>query len=334
MLASILMRSDNLADRRRAERLLRQSPHDPVAQDLLRTLLFDAGASAGEPPNESGGGGSGYSEGGNAGEPAAQEAKAEKTLDIKADHAAHDVETVLDRLMDQIIADASSPDAAGQARPVPHPDDEAAPDAAGAAAVAYKEQRPEVDVPKGAQPRPERTAVPQTDLARNLEAIESSAKITRYGFIIEHGEGAEKRQAEAALAKLADSDDLPLARFMLLGVQPGLSPSERDLAANSFALALMAAVKTDRVEQIAKLKVRRPNEALACAFAEAQVTGDYSSFSALLRAHKDEAASLGAASRALYQLGKNKAFKLEASNDNQTKFIAALASSFEMPLAL
>jgi tetratricopeptide (TPR) repeat protein len=176
-------------------------------------------------------------------------------------------------------------------------------------------------------------AAVEQSAASMLRTITPSAEAAQSAFITRRGLPREKAGALRALRKLADEDDLPFARFLLLGSLPSEEPREEDIGSGSFGLALYSALRAKSPQIIGQLRSRFPQEALLCSLAEAYLANsatDGRSLSAeYLRRARLEGSVIGPASFTFMQLTQNINAPLDFANDNDARLMASLGKTFE-----
>ncbi|MEA3060785.1 MAG: hypothetical protein QOJ94_566 [Sphingomonadales bacterium] len=194
------------------------------------------------------------------------------------------------------------------------------------------ELKEELDLAGPGANEPERAANEQ-NAASMLRTITPSAVAAQSAFITRHGLPKEKASALRALRKLADEDDLPFARFLLLGSVPSEEPREEDIASGSFGLALYSALRARSQQTIAEMRGRFPQESLLCSLAEAYVSNSDTEGRTLaaeyLRRARLEGSVIGPASFTFMQLTENAGTSLHFANDNDARLIASLGKTFE-----
>ena len=170
-----------------------------------------------------------------------------------------------------------------------------------------------------------------------MNSIRSYGAAARSAFLMQHGNTGQKAEARKSLLALSEEDDLPFARFLLLGVQPARQPTRRDLESGSFGLALLSALRARSVERVAELEATNSQEGLLCALVKAAIVGELVDgrevVGAFLRRARLEGILLGPASVVFIQLANATRSQIVVSNDNELILKAALGSAFQMPIA-
>jgi len=167
-----------------------------------------------------------------------------------------------------------------------------------------------------------------------LRTISPTAVASQSAFLLRHGLAAEKADALRMLGQLADEEDLPFARFLLLGLQPGRNPRAEDVASGSFGLALYSVLRAKAPEGIAQVRDRFPQEGLLCSLAEAYLRKRGSNAgramaAPYLRRARVEGVLIGPASWSYMELTEKTRSPLLFVKDNDPRLIAALGKTFE-----
>jgi tetratricopeptide (TPR) repeat protein len=347
MLAHILWDRDEEGDRARAEDLLRAAGDDKLARSLLERLLGTSGGveEAEEPPNSETTLGDD--------EPSDQAVvlyeiipqpdahlsatefeklpAPESGPTLKATPAQmaqqRTVRTIMDQVLKEIVRGAVAPEMPNEFTPFVKPTGRNSTDGPSQEHVSPAG----TESPNAAKRRPDR---PDQQLMNQIEAYSEAA---RNGFLLRHGTSKEKGAARKVLLKLSNEDDLPFARFLLLGEQPGDTQAADDVPIASFAVAFRQALQRKSLEALERLQIRFPQEALLCQLAVAGLTGsntdDREIVADHLRRARIQGRPLGVATASFLELSSRSLSRLRISNDNEPVLLAALSSSFDIPLA-